>query len=139
MIMTDQGDHPDEPIELVEEELFVSKHQVETGRVRISTHVDERVERVQENLLRSDVDIQRVRVDRVVDGVPEVRVEGDTLVYPIVEEVVVTQLVLREELRITRRQRTEAFVQDVTLRRVRAEIERTPSPPHPEAVPQAKG
>ena len=60
-------------------------------------------------------------------------------VYPIVEEVVVTQLVLREELRITRRQRTEAFVQDVTLRRVRAEIERTPSPPHPEAVPQAKG
>lgn len=139
MIMTDQGGHPDEPIELVEEELVVSKRQVETGRIRVSTHVDEHVEHVQESLFRTDVDLQRVRIDRVVDGVPEVRLEGDTLVYPIVEEVVVKQLILREELRITRRQRAEAFSQDVTLRRVRAEVERTPSPPHPEAVPQTKG
>ena len=117
------------PVALAHEELTVSKRTVSTGSVRLSTHVEQHLEHVRETLSRTDVEVERISIGRVVDAVPEIRSEGDTLVYPIVEEILVKQLVLREEVRITRRQRSEPFAQDVTLRRVRADVEHVPAPP----------
>ena len=123
-------------IPLADEKLAVSKRIVETGSVRLTTHAEEHRERIEEMLLRTDVEIDRVTIDRLVDEIPTVRMEGDTLVYPIVEEVIVKQLVLREEVRVTPRQRSEPFTQNVTLRRVRAEVERSSAPPRTATDPQ---
>jgi stress response protein YsnF len=68
-------------------------------------------------------------VDREVDTAPEPRYEGDTLIIPVVEEMLVTEkrLLLREEVRITRRQRTEqAEIRDV-LRREIVDVEEHPA------------
>ena len=43
-------------------------------------------------------------INKVVLQQPEIRFEGDTIIYPVVEErlVVTTELVLLEEVRVTR-------------------------------------
>ena len=118
----DQGDLC-APIGLAQEELTVTKLTRATGSVRLSTHVEEHLTQVREVLRRTDVQMEHVPMTVVVDVLPEIRTEGDTIVYPIVEEVLVKQLILREEVRITRRVRAEPFSQDVVLRRVRADVE----------------
>ena len=130
--MSNDRDGRHDAVAVVEEELSISKRTVSTGSVRLSTHVDQHVEQVRETLLSTDVELERVAIGKVVDHVPEIRVEGDTLVYPIVEEVLVKRLVLREEVRITRRQSSKPVNQDVTLRRVRAVVDHDPTPLRPQ-------
>ena len=134
--MSDDQRGPGDVVRLAEEELDVRKRTVSTGSVRLSTHVEQHLEQVRETLLRTDVIMERVAVDRVVDHVPEIRTEGDTLVYPIVEEVLIKQLVLREEVRITRRQSSAPFAEDVVLRRVRADVDHVPASLRPQAPPE---
>ncbi len=57
------------------------------------------------------------------------RQEGDLLIVPVVEEVLVVEkrLVLKEELHIRRRVETESVEVPVELRRQRAEVERVPA------------
>jgi len=116
-------------VPVVEETLEVEKHAVETGRVRISKTVTERQEEVDMPLLREEVAVERVAVNRVVTEPPAVRTEGDTLIVPLLEEelVVEKRLVLKEELRITRRQTETHQARQVTLRREEATVERIPS------------
>jgi uncharacterized protein (TIGR02271 family) len=111
-------------IELAEEELRVTKREVERGRVIIRTRVDEREELAEASLRQEDVTVERVPVGRIVDSVPAVREEDGVLIVPVVEEqlVVQTRLILKEELRITRTVRTEEVQVPVRLRAERAEI-----------------
>jgi len=55
-----------------------------------------------------DYDIEHVPVGRIIDAPVAQRQEGETLVLPVVEEVLVyrRKLYLREEIRITRRKKT---------------------------------
>jgi len=71
--------------------------------------------------------VKRVVINRPVDGPLPIRREGDTLIMPVVEEVAVVekQLVLKEEIHVTRRRQTEHHEQSVTLRREHADISRT--------------
>ena len=119
----------DRTLPLVAEQAIVSKETVETGRVRITTHVEERRQLIQEALKHDDVVVERVEIGRVVQVAPEVRMDGDVLVYPVVEEILFVEkrLVLKEELRISRRSRVETVEREVTLRSVRADVERTPT------------
>ncbi len=107
------------------EELEVEKRRVEMGRVRISKVVREREELVDEPLFREEVSIERVPVNRFVDEPIPVRYEGDTLVVSLVEEVPVVEkrLMLKEELRITRRQVEVHQPVPVTLRSEEATVE----------------
>ena len=61
-----------------------------------------------------------------VEAPPPVREEDGVLIVPVLEErlVVTTELVLKEEIRITRRSRTETVREPVPLRAERAEVER---------------
>lgn len=95
-----------------------------TGVVRVRTLVERRVAVVDPPLRRQTVHVARRRIDRFVDVPPEVRREGDTLIVPIVEEVVVTRLKVVEEVRITMRRSVERRPQRVQLRRERAIVER---------------
>jgi hypothetical protein len=124
-------------IPVVEEQVHVGKRTVETGRVRIRRVASEHVETVNEPVLREDVVVDRVAVNRYVEEPPAVRMEGDTMIVPIVEEVVVKRWVLREELHVkTNRTRVGGVPQEVTLRRQDVEIERVPADNSPTGIPR---
>jgi uncharacterized protein (TIGR02271 family) len=111
---------------VIEEALDVRTRRVETGRVRITKVIHEREELVDEPLLREEVVIERVPVNRVVEGPIPVRSEGDTMIVSVLEEVLVveTRLLLTEELRITRRRTETHQPVPVTVRREDVTIER---------------
>jgi uncharacterized protein (TIGR02271 family) len=112
---------------VVEEELRVGKRVVETGRVRVTKHVREREELVDEPLVREEYDVERVPVNVFVDEAVGPRQEGETLIVPVLEEVLVVEkrLLVREELRITRRQTEERESRRVTLLSEEVSVERT--------------
>ncbi|TBN48355.1 DUF2382 domain-containing protein [Hansschlegelia quercus] len=114
---------------LAEEKVRLTKRKVETGRVRVSTYT-ETTEKLVSDILRSeDVELTRVAFDRPIsDGedLPQVRVEGDLTIIPVIEEILFVEkrLVLKEELHL-RRVTTEDEVEiPVTLRRQHALVER---------------
>lgn len=111
---------------IVEEQLNVRKRVRETGRVRLTKHVETRHEVVDEPLLHEEVEVERVPVDRYVDEPVAIRSEGDTTIVPVLEEVLVVEkrLLLKEELHITKRRTERRQPQDVTLRSERVEVER---------------
>ena len=120
-------------IPLAAEELEVGRREVVTGRVRIRTAVESREELVDEPLSREVVEVERREIGRLVDAgeeSPRVREEGDLIIVPVLEEVLVVEkrLRLKEEL-VLRRVRTEERHQEaVTLRREVAVVERVPVP-----------
>jgi uncharacterized protein (TIGR02271 family) len=113
---------------VIEESLEVGKRVVARGGYRLTKHVDARVETIDELLRNHRVEIERVPINAPLGSgdLPEPRYEGDTLVVPVIEEVIVTEkrLVLTEEIRITRVAGTHRHPQHVTLRKERVEIER---------------
>ncbi|MBB4657516.1 YsnF/AvaK domain-containing protein [Parvularcula dongshanensis] len=115
-------------IPIVEERLKVGKRVVDKGTVRVSTHVDMVEETVETELASHTAEVARVKVDRVVDTIPEPRLDGDTVVIPIIEErlVVVKQLVVAEEVRV----KLDAFVrterETMPVRKERVTIDRIP-------------
>lgn len=113
-------------VPVVEEELSVTKQRIERGGVRIVKTVSERVETVDIPLLEEQTEVERVAVNRMVESAPPVRFEGDVMVVPVLEEVIVTEkrLMLREELRIRKRQVEVSKPQQVTLRREEVNVER---------------
>jgi stress response protein YsnF len=120
------GNERAETIELKEEELEVSKREIERGRVIVRTRIEDREELAEAALLQQEVVVERVTRGIVVETMPEVREEDGVLVVPVVEErlVVTTELVLKEEIRITTKSRTEIVREPVRLRSERVEIER---------------
>ena len=108
-------------LSVVQEELHVGKRIVDTGKgVRLNKTVSEDVWRVEDSLLRQTVDIEHVPVDAWVTGeVPSNRYEGNTLVVPVLEEVLVVEkrLRLKEELRITATSSTQNVSERVVLRK----------------------
>ncbi|MBI5669168.1 MAG: YsnF/AvaK domain-containing protein [Chloroflexi bacterium] len=111
---------------VVEEAVAVGKRWVETGRVRVRKIVREEEQTVDETLLREDVEVQRVPVNRVLDAPATPRQEGDTLVIPVMEEMLVVEkrLVLKEEIHVTRHQRQVPAAETVTVRKEEVLVER---------------
>ena len=114
-------------IPLAAERVLVGTRVRRTGVVRVSTRVERRTTVVDPPLRRQRIEIRRRRVDRFVDRPPDVRREGDTLIVPIVEEVVTTRLKVVEEVAITLRRSVERRPQRVELRRETAIVERLAS------------
>lgn len=116
-------------VPVAEEVLAVGTRTVETGQgVRIHKTVAEHPVVIDEQLLKEAVEVSRVPVDRLVaEGEePAVRYEGDTLVVPVLEEVLVVErrVRIKEELRITRARREERHVETVILKNEQVSVER---------------
>jgi uncharacterized protein (TIGR02271 family) len=114
---------------LLAEELTVGKEAVETGRVRVSKQTHTREVAVDEDLLRESAEVETIPIGRQISEMPSIRHEGETIVVPIVEEILHTErrLILKEEVRITKRKTTEQFHDRVTLRYQEAVVTRVPS------------
>jgi uncharacterized protein (TIGR02271 family) len=120
------GEQSTETIPLTDEELRIDKVGVITGKVRISTAVARTEEIVRASLAEEIVDVTRVPIGREVSVAPAMRTEGELLIYPVVEEILVVEkrLVLREELHLRRRVIQQNVEVPVTLRKERAVVER---------------
>jgi uncharacterized protein (TIGR02271 family) len=130
------ADRPHEPgptapltVPVLQEQVELGKRSVDTGRgVRIHKTVSEQAVPLDEALSREDVEVARVPVGRLVaDGEqPGPHYEGDTLVVPVLEEVLVVErrVRIREELRITRSRREERHEETVVLRSEQVQVER---------------
>src|SRR3954447_3315599 len=98
-------EEPDsEKLSLVEEQLGVGKRTVERGRIIVRKHVETRDALAEATLHHEEVRVERVPMGVRVATAPAVREEDGVLVVPVLEErlVVSTELVLKEELRITK-------------------------------------
>ncbi len=117
-------------IPLISEQLVVSKRNVETGIVRLTKHTEERTETLDIPLTQVRWEVEHVPVDKVVTEPPGVRYEGDTTIYPVVAErlVVRRELVLVEEVRITRSTSTTQETTSYVLRSDAISEERIPTP-----------
>jgi uncharacterized protein (TIGR02271 family) len=141
------GADPREPplvLPVLEEALDVRTRRVETGRVRIHKTVQAREVLVDEPLLREEVIIERVPVNRVVEGPIPVRYEGDTMILSLLEEVLVveTRLLLKEEVHITTRRTDTHTPERVTLRREEVTLERVDrerNEPHSQGQEESHG
>lgn len=111
-------------LERVEEELVAHVNEVVHGRYIIEKSVVEEPERQDIELVSDAVDVQRIPMDEILNDPPQSRREGDTLIIPVVEEVLVVEKRYKvvEEVRvdITRETRTET-VED-TLKKERLVI-----------------
>lgn len=117
----------DDTLPVIEGQVSVGRRTVETGHgVRVTRGVETRTAHVDEPVIRDSVDVQRIACDRRLEGPLEPWYDGDTLVVPVIEEVLVVEkrLVLKEEIRITRRRRETRHTEDVTLRRDAVHVER---------------
>ena len=127
--MTEHSE-PEGSIPLVEEQMDIGKRETERGHVIIRTHVEEREELAELDLHQEEVSVERVPVGRPVETPPPVREEDGVLIVPVLEEqlVIQTRLILKEEIRITRKRHTEHVSEPVRLRAERAEVVRLKDP-----------
>jgi stress response protein YsnF len=123
--------HPDEvsrrermPLPIHEAVLAPTITEALTGRVRVHTRVALVPGELTGEAGHDEVTSERSPLGRPVDSVPAPWQDGDTLVVPMVDDVIVTEtrLLLREEVRITRRRVTAAVTIPETVRREMAEI-----------------
>jgi uncharacterized protein (TIGR02271 family) len=123
---TVDAEHETLVVPVIQEEMRVDRQLVETGRVRIHKRVTERDEILEEPVLQEEVQVERVPINRPVDGPLPIRYEGDTMIIPLLEEVMVVEkrLMLKEELHIRKRQFTGPLPQHVVLRSEEVEIVR---------------
>ena len=124
--MSAPGDPVAERVPIVEETVGIEKRTVETGRVKVRTFVDEERVRVEGDLRREVVDVERVAIGREVEVEPVMREEGEFLIIPVVEErlVIEKRLFLVEELRVRRTATIVPVEADATRRIMRAEVGR---------------
>jgi uncharacterized protein (TIGR02271 family) len=138
----DQQAHPNQPVNqadgsasvipVIEEHLQVGKKVVETGRIRVTKTIQEHQESVNLPLNQEEVNLERVAVNQyVTTPPPPVRYEGDTMIIPVMQEVLVVEkrLLLVEELHITKRQVQKQETQQVTLRKEEVNVERVAQNP----------
>lgn len=117
-------------VPIAEEQLRVGRRTVETGRVTVDKTVTEREQTVDEPTFIDEAQVRRVPVNQVIDQPAEIHQQGDDLVIPLMEEVLVVEkkLMLREEVRITRTRREQREPQTHALRKEEARISRSPDP-----------
>jgi uncharacterized protein (TIGR02271 family) len=129
-----------EVVPLVREELEVSRRRVDAGGYRISKTAETREEVVDQMLSREDLSIERCVINKVVSvsDPPKIRHEGETVIVPVLEEVLFVErrLVLKEELRIQRNRSQVRHTERVPLRAEKILIERIEGDPPEKSNPE---
>ncbi|WP_336719312.1 YsnF/AvaK domain-containing protein [Paraflavisolibacter sp. H34] len=132
---SERRDEPSRVLPVVEEQLRVDTKVVETGKVHISKTVSENDISVTVPLQHEVYDIERVPVNQIVDAPPPAFFhEGDTMVIPVVREVLVKRYEVVEEVRVTKRRMERDETVQTTLLREDVTVERRnidQAPPNP--------
>jgi stress response protein YsnF len=121
------SDKPEEiAIPLVSEEIHPGARQVVTGGVRVVKRTVPHEETVQQELQHDKVEVRRVQLNREVEGPQSPRQEGDTLIVPVMEEVLRVERVwiLKEEIYLRRMTASELHEEKLVVSREEADVER---------------
>jgi uncharacterized protein (TIGR02271 family) len=126
--LIDKPEYPntDVNVTILQEELDVQKQTKVTGVVRLNKTVRTVEAAVDEDLISTSISVEHVPINKYVDDVVSTRQEGDTTIIPIMEEVLIVtkQLVLKEEIRITKHRQQSHYHETVPLRAEEAHIQR---------------
>ncbi len=113
-------------VPVIDEQLTVNKVTIETGKVVIQKTIEEINEVLNIPLLHDEYAIERTPFNTYIDNAPQMRQEDDTIVIPVVKEIMIKQLVLAEEIRITKRVLQTTGTETVTLRQEKVSVTHTP-------------
>ena len=118
-------------VPLIEERLKVTTREIDLGERDIHKTVESVEETWYEPVVHEEVEVERVRVRRNVAAPEQPHEEGEWLVIPVMEEVIVIQkqLVVVEEIRIRKQPVTEQQEVRETVRRERVSVEDRRIPP----------
>ena len=113
-------------IPVVREDVGIAHERVETGVVSVRKIVHERVELIDEPMLHDEIDVEHVAINRAVEAPEPPREERGVLVIPVYEEVITVkrQWILKEEVRLRRREVQTRHRERVVLRDEQAVVER---------------
>ncbi len=114
-------------VPVIREEMHASAVPVQTGGVRITKSLEHHEKLLEQELRKGHADVRRVKTSRVVDGPQEPRRIGNTLVIPVVSEVLdgcEKRWQVTEEIHVTQREETEVLRQKVNLAEERVRVER---------------
>jgi uncharacterized protein (TIGR02271 family) len=124
-------DDPEMVIPVIAEQARVRRERTVTGKVRLRKIIHYEEQTIDQPILTERVSVERVAIDQWIDTAPPIRSEGETLIVPVVEEVLVVEkrLRLREEVRVTWHHEEDHQPQNVVVRREEVRIERADSEP----------
>lgn len=112
-------------VPIIEEQVQVDTKQEVTGKVHIAKTVTSETVQVEVPYTQENVSVERVAINEYVDEAPAaVRYEGDTMIVPVLQEVLVKKTLLVEELRITTVRDSSSEPKDVTLRKESVDVQR---------------
>ena len=111
-------------IPVMNEEAVVHKRQENTGTLRVRKVVHQVNEPVSADGYREVIETTRVPVNQVVQAVEAPRQVGNVLVIPVYEERLIKQLVLLEEIHVTRQRVAFEHSTSTSLRREEVIVER---------------
>ena len=118
----------DTVIPVIEEQLHISKSWQETSRVQVTKTVTEEAVDYNVPVNAEEVVMERKSINQYVETAPPAsRYEGETLIIPVLKEVLVVEkkLLLVEELHISKRNNEQVVSGTETLRKESVEINRT--------------
>jgi uncharacterized protein (TIGR02271 family) len=119
---TDTGNT--QSIPLIQEFLEIEKQQVETGIVRVRKITHETEQPTNISLQKQSVDVTHVPINKIVEKAFEPYLKENTWVVPVFEEVIIKQILLKEEVHITVQNEQQDMHQNFTLKNEEAVIER---------------
>jgi stress response protein YsnF len=113
-------------VPVISEEVHADAVPVETGGVRVIKRVEGHDEIVEQELRKGRVEVRRVATNRAVDGPQQARREGNTLIVPLVSEVlrVEKHWVVTEEIHITQLEERERVAEKVSVNHEVADVQR---------------
>lgn len=115
-------------IPVIEERVTVAVRPAPAERVRVRRRIVSEHVPVEVPLWSERVEVENVPINQFVDSVPQPRQEGDTLIIPIVEEVVEVRLRVREEMRVRVVRDRTVHRESVLVRKHEIDVERSPQP-----------
>lgn len=112
--------------EILAEALDIQKRMKLTGVVRLEKTVRNSDAVVDEILTSNSITVERRAVNKYMDEVASIRQEGNTMIIPVMEEIVIVtkQLVLKEEIRITNHRQQSLHHETIPLRAEEVQVTR---------------
>lgn len=112
--------------EVLEERLVISKEKVITGKVIIEKKVYEDEVPYETTGFQEEAIIDIKKIEKIVDAPgPSVREEGDTTIFSVYREEFVKQVILVEEIYVTKKKTKQSYKGSKMLKREEIEIKRS--------------
>ncbi len=106
-------------VPLYAEKISIAKRKLATRRVQVSVVTRQREKWIRAMLTDEKVSVERVPIGKALAHKPEVQQVGDTLIIPVVQEVLTIErrFILKEEIRVRRIRSSHTHQERVSVRK----------------------